>query len=238
MSHFPCSASSSPVFISIGAFLLIHGAAWLHIKQGMDISLSGEINLSPKGKVSSLLKHTALLSFLALLLPRNIQQQTIWFSKVIECQPFTFVFQWLLSLPFLYWVPSHWLPINTNTEAQTCRHAWNTTHTSQALPGLGWPHKVQTNAVQLPQHSQPGVFSIPQTKPSLFSVPLLFICEIQELVLLSFFLSIFFLPQMEADICMYSLNSQRIFFFWRKPLPAQTMKPPSKTPQCMTGKCC
>lgn len=46
-----------------------------------------------KGNVNSLLKRTDLFSFLLFLLSRNIQQQKIRFSKVIECQAFTFVFQ-------------------------------------------------------------------------------------------------------------------------------------------------
>lgn len=178
----------------------------------MDISLSREINLSPKGKVSSLLKHTAPLSFLVLLLPRNIQQQTIWFSKVIEYQAFTFVFQWLLSLPFLYWVPSHWLPINTNTEPQTCRHAWNTTHTSQALPGAGLGSKsrlMQYNYYSIQNHESPLYL-----KQSQAYFPFVSFSSVQELVLLFWDFSFIFLPQTEANTCMYSLNSPIFFFFW------------------------
>lgn len=38
---------SSTVFISIDTFLLIHGAAWLHIKQRMDVFLLREIKHPP-----------------------------------------------------------------------------------------------------------------------------------------------------------------------------------------------
>lgn len=94
--------------------------------------------------------------------------------------------------------------------------------------GLGWAHKVQTNAIQLLQHSKPGVSCIPQTKPSLFFIHLLFICEIQKLVLLSgTFPFLIFLPPMEADICMYSLSSQSFFFGENHSLPH--MSPDNET---------
>lgn len=87
MSHFPSSASSSPVFISIGTFLLIHGAAWLHIKQRMDISLSREINLSPKGKVNSLLKHKPRSPFLHCCCPETYSNKQYDSVKLLSARP-------------------------------------------------------------------------------------------------------------------------------------------------------
>ena len=160
-------------------------------------------------KVNSLLKHADLFPFLVFLLPRNVQQQTIWFSKVIECQAFTFVFQWLLSLPFLYWVPSHWLPINTNTEPQTCRHAWNTTHTPYRLcQGLGQPQSADIKLTQYNEQSIQNHKSLlyPSKTPQAYF--LFLSCSYVKLrnllYLLGFFLSLFFASSGSQDLYIFT----------------------------------